>query len=707
MVAPNQSVGRETAYSHVDGYVATRSATGTKTDTPLLETPASISVVTRSQIEAQEAQSTKQALRYTAGVAGDNRGNFAGYDIMYMRGFILDQYLDGMKLQGATAQFTPQPEIYGMERIEVLRGPSVLFGQASPGGFVNLVSKRPSEIPLNEVVLQGGSYDRIQGGFDSTGKLDKNGEFLYRITGFAKDANNQVNFVKDQRYYIAPSLTWRPDKDTSWTILANYQKDPSVGYYNFVPFNGSLGPNPIGRIPTSFYAGDPNFNRNERTSSSVTSLFEHDFSDVFKVRQNTRYLETTGTLNQVLPLGLGNSIFQNGDFDTLSRYAQGVKERLGALTSDTQGEFNIHTGPLSHKVLVGLDVQNTQFNQQFAQSAQLTGSPLSAPDISLFNPTYGFNILNPLDDPTSLSNDRTRQSLQQAGVYAQDQMKIGGLSIVGGLRYDVARSNTDTFNVIASAADAVRQTDRATTGRIGAIYEFESGVAPYATYATSFTPNVGLTSDFDPLKPTTGTLYEAGVKYQPRGSKILIQASVFDLTQQNVPSIDPLNTTFRTQIGEVHSKGFEIEGKASVTDRLDIMGAFSYTDATVTRSLDTDLGKRPTWIPQYIASLWADYTFRDGPLNGFGAALGVRYMGQTWGDKENVLLDVPQYTLIDAALHYELENLDPRLKGAKLSINATNLFDRIYVSQCIAQAFDNACVYGLRRQVLASLRYRW
>jgi iron complex outermembrane recepter protein len=271
----------------------------------------------------------------------------------------------------------------------------------------------------------------------------------------------------------------------------------------------------------------------------------------------------------------------------------------------------------------------------------------------------------------------------------------------------VARSNTDTFDVIRSLPDAVRQTDRATTGRIGAIYEFESGVAPYATYATSFTPNVGITSLLDPLKPTTGTLYEAGVKYQPRGSKILIQASVFDLTQQNVLSIDPVDPTFRNQIGEVHSKGFEIEGKASVTNRLDIMGAFSYTDATVTRSIDTDLGKRPTWIPQYIASLWADYTFRDGPLNGFGAALGVRYMGQTWGDKENSILDVPQYTLIDAALHYELENLDPRLKGAKLSINATNLFDRIYVSQCTVQQFDNACVYGLRRQVLASLRYRW
>jgi iron complex outermembrane receptor protein len=699
---------RETAFGPVSGYVATRSATGTKTDTPLIETPQSISVVTRDQIEAQEANSAKQALRYTAGIAGESRSNFGGYDIMYSRGFILDQYLDGMRLQGASGQFPPQPELYGMERVEVLRGPaSMLFGQSSPGGLVNLVTKRPSEIPFNELLIQGGSYDRIQGGFDSTGKLDKNGEFLYRITGFAKDADNQVNFVKDQRYYIAPSLTWRPDKDTSWTVLANYQKDPSVGYYNFVPYNGSLGPNPLGRIPTSFYAGDPNFNRAERTSYGITSLFEHDFSDVFKVRQNLRYLETTGTLNQVFPLFLANNIFGNGDFDTLSRFAQSTRERLGAFTSDTQGEFNLTTGPFAHKVLVGVDNQNTVYNQHFAQSAQFAGSPFSAPDISVFNPTYGFAILNPFDDPTSLINDQTHQTLRQTGVYGQDQMKVGGLTIVGGLRYDVANSNTDTFDLVASANGVIRQTDHATTGRIGAIYEFESGVAPYATYATSFTPNVGTTTAFAPLKPTTGELYEAGVKYQPPGYNIFIQASVFDLTQENVLTIDPVDPTVRSQIGAVHSQGFEIEGKASLSKRLDIIASYTHVEATVTRSVDIDLGKRPTWIPQDIGAIWADYTFREGPLNGFGAALGVRYTGQTWGDKGNALLDVPSFTLVDAALHYELGNLDPRLKGARLSVNATNLFDRIYVSQCTVQAFDNACVYGLRRQVLASLRYRW
>jgi iron complex outermembrane receptor protein len=704
---------RETAYGHVDGYVATRSATGTKTDTPLIETPQSISVVTRDQIEAQGAQSIKQALGYTAGVASESRSNFGGYDIMYGRGFILDQYLDGMKLQGATAQFTPQPELYGLERIEVLRGPaSMLFGQASPGGLVNMVSKRPSDIPFNEAFIQGGSYDRIQGGFDSTGKIDKDGQFLYRITGFAKDADNQVDFVREQRLYIAPSLTWRPDKDTSWTVMLNYQKDPSVGYYNFVPFNGSLGFNPNGKIPTNFYAGDPNFNTDERTQYSITSLFEHRFNDVFMFRQNMRYMDTTGELKQVFPLALystGNPAATNQDYGTLSRYAQGINERISAFSSDTQGEFDFQTGVVDHKVLVGVDNQSKLYTQANARSAQSFGSALSAPDLTVFNPTYGYQILNPLDDPSAAFQDRTHQTLQQNGVYAQDQMKLGRLTVVGGLRYDIAQSTTGTSQLGTfelGSLSTVRQDDHATTGRIGAIYEFDSGVAPYVTYATSFDPTAGVDANNQPLRPTTGELYEGGIKFQPKGSKIFVQASVFDLTEQNVLSFDAISQT-SSQIGEVRSQGFEIEGNASLTDRLDLIASYTHVDPKVTRSTDIDLGKVPTWVPRDIGAIWADYTFHDGALNGFGIGAGVRYTGQTWGDTGNTLLDVPAYTLVDAALHYDLVNLDPRLKGMRLSVNATNLFDKIYVSQCTVQLLDNACVYGLRRQVLASLRYRW
>jgi iron complex outermembrane recepter protein len=715
--APSASAARETAYSHVPGYVANRSATGTKTDTRLMETPQSISIVTRDQIEAQEANSAKQALRYTAGVAGESRSNFGGFDVMYGRGFILDQYWDGMRLPGSAGFFPPQPEIYGIERVELLRGPaSVLFGQGSLGGIVNMVSKRPSEIPFNEATIQGGSYGRIQGGFDSTGKLDKDGEFLYRITGFAKDANNQVDFVKDQRYYISPALTWRPTKQTNWTVKFDYQNDPAVGYYNFIPLLGSLTPNPaVGQIPTSFYSGDPSFNTIKRTTYAATSLFEHEFSDVFKVRQNTRYSDTTGALNQVFPLGLDGNIFGafgSTDFDTLHRYAQATNERITSLTTDTNGEFKFGTGPLDHRVLVGVDTQNILYKQAQARSnlnvvcfIGLPCSPNAPPDISLSNPTYGYNILNPLDDPNSFENGRIHQTAQQTGVYFQDQIKLGGLSIVGGARYDVAQSNTNTLDFVLATNDTALQRDSATTGRIGAIYEFDSGVAPYVVYATSFNPTLGVNALGNPLRPTTGELFEGGVKYQPKGTRIFLQASYFDLTQQNVLTVDPF-TNVRSQIGEVHSRGFEFEGKASINESLDVIASFTHIDPVVTKSLDVDLGKVPTWIPRTIAAIWGDYTIRGGSFDGLGFALGVRHTGETFGDAANLIV-VPAFTLVDAAVHYDMAGLDPRLKGARLSINATNLFDKVYVSQCTAQALDNACNYGLRRQVLASLRYRW
>lgn len=711
------AVAPETAFSHVSGYVATRSATGTKTDTPLIETPQSISIVTRDQIEAQNADSAKQALRYTAGVAGENRGNFGGFDIMYSRGFILDQYLDGMRLPGSSAIFAPQPEMFGIERVELLRGPSsFLFGQGSLAGLVNMVSKRPSEISSNEVVLQGGSYDRIQGGFDSTGKLDKNGELLYRITGFAKDADNQVKFAKEQRYYISPALTWRPDKDTTWTVKFDYQKDPSVGYYNFVPYNGSLGPNPaVGKLPTSFYAGDPNFNTLRREQISGTSLFEHRFDNGFTVRQNLRYMQINGTFGQVLPLGL-DANFGGSSYDTLYRYTQATRERIDALTTDTQGEYKFDTGLLKHRVLFGVDTQTSLYKQSQAQTASdgtcdvlgITGSPFcstaGAPNLSLSNPIYGYQIANPFNDPSQFSNDGIRQTLQQTGIYGQDQIKIGRLSVVGSLRYDMASGHTDTADYLFGGGTSTKQNDRATTGRVGVIYNFDNGVAPFATYATSFTPNLGVSSVTQAaLAPTTGELYEAGVKYQPAWFKGFFQASVFDLTQQNV--VNRIGNSV-SQTGEVHSQGFEIEGKASLTDNLDIIASYTHVNPKVTRSLDTDLGKRPTWIPNDVGAIWADYTFRSGSLNGFGMAMGVRYTGQTWGDKENLTLNVPSYTLFDAALHYELGSLNPQWKGARLSVNATNLFDKVYVSQCTVQ-FDNNCVYGLRRQVLATLRYRW
>ena len=679
----------ETGSGPVKGYVATRSDTAMKTDTPIIETPQSIEVVPRDQLDAQQVWTAKEALRYSAGVVSDSRSNFGLYDIMYNRGFIVDRYLDGMKLQGNTGFVTPQIDLYGMERVELLRGPaSVMFGQGSPGGLVNMVSKRPLDQPFGEIQLQGGSYDRFQGAFDVGGRVDPDGKYLWRLTGDTRDAGNQVQFIESEHKFIAPAFTWHPNPDTTLTILANYQVDPKGGLYNFVPSVGSVIANPNGQIPTRFYAGDPSWNLIDRTQYGAGYLFEQNIGPVFTFRQGVRYLETSGSLNQVLPLTGG----LESDNATLDRYVQQDGERISSYTMDNNLQAKFATGPVEHTMLFGVDYQQTLWTQLLAQD--FTSS------INIYNPAYYQPIaLSPFADYMS-----THQKQEQTGVYVQEQAKFGNLILVGAGRRDHAHSDTlfgDTYTANGTVGNT-EQNDYATTGRVGMVYLLDGGWAPYALHATSFNPTPGTEFGGTPFKPTTGTLNEGGVRYSPAGLNLMITASYFDIVEQNVLTPDPVHLGFLTQTGQIRSNGWEVEARASVTNRLDLIGSYTYINAKVTQSNDVDLGKVPLWIPRNMASGWVDYTFRDGPLDGLGFAVGERYVGYTYGDPANTEL-VPAYTLTDAALHYDLATWGPELKGYRFTVNATNLFDKVYVSECST----TNCLYGLRRQVLATLRYRW
>ncbi len=278
----------ESAWGHVEGYVATRSGTGTKTDTPLVETPAAISVVTQDQIQAQGAQSISQAVRYVPGVTAEQAGADMRFNNIYVRGFLADQYLDGMKLFNLGFAY-PIIEPYNLERVEVLHGPaSVLYGQASPGGLLDMVSKRPTEDPYHEMFLSTGSYGRIQGGVDLSGPIDQNKEWLYRFTASGFDVGSQVDFTRYERVSIAPSLTWRPDNDTTITFLGTYQNDPKAGFYNTLPAKGygTLSPLANGQfIPTSFYPGVPSQDQMSRELGQIGYVAEHHFDNVWTVRQ--------------------------------------------------------------------------------------------------------------------------------------------------------------------------------------------------------------------------------------------------------------------------------------------------------------------------------------------------------------------------------------------------------------------------------------
>lgn len=675
----------ETAWGRVDGYVATRSGSGTKTDAPLIETPQAISVVTQDQVQAQAAQSISQAIRYTSGVVGERNGADGRFDNVYIRGFLADQYLDSLRLERSSGFAYSLVDPFNLERIEVLHGPaSVLYGQASPGGLVNMVSKRPTTEPYQEMFISTGSYGRIQSGVDVSGPLDKNKELLYRLTASGFDVGSQVDHTSYQRVSIAPSLTWRPTNDTTITFLGTYQKDPKAGFYNqLLPGGiGTVFPTVNGRIPTSFYLGEPGYDKMRRDYGSVGYLLEHRFDSTWTVRQNLRYTDNKTYIQGVYP--------QSGqaDITNIGRDAFSSAETLRSFAIDNQVEAKFATGPLQHTALFGVDYRTG--------TSEATGGYLAdVGSINALSPVYGIAVAPLAFDGSA------RQTFDQVGVYAQDQIKFDRWVALLGIRHDRADTRTtSTFD--GTTFSTIPTSDEATTKRGALLYKFDNGVAPYIQYTESFQPIVGTSNrTLNPYAPTTGQQKEVGIKYQPN-EKTLLTFAAFDLRQQNVLMQDPTDPLNQVQSGEIRSRGIEIEAKAEINRNLTLLGAYTYLDLVNTKSDPSVLGKRPTGIPRNSASLWADYTFRGGALDGFGLAGGVRYFGETAGDGANTY-QVPGVTLFDAALHYDLAGLGPQFKGFKFQLNATNLFDKTYVRYCQ----DPGCYYGLRRDVIATLRYRW
>nr|WP_249780703.1 TonB-dependent siderophore receptor [Bradyrhizobium sp. dw_78] len=684
----------ESAWGHVDGYVASQSATGTKTDTPLVETPAAISVVTQDQIQAQAAQNIPQAVRYTSGTRGEVAGADGRFDYVYVRGFQADLYLDGMKLF-TTGFSSPIVEPFNLERIEVLHGPaSVLYGQASPGGVVDMVSKRPTEDPYHEMFLSTGSYGRIQGGVDLSGPIDKDKQWLYRFTASGFDVGSQVDFTRYERVSIAPSLTWRPDTDTTVTFLGTYQNDPKAGFYNQLPSKGygTLFPLANGQfIPTSFYPGSPGSDQMSRELGQVGYLAEHRFDNVWTVRQNLRYSDISSEISTIYPTGTSPT-----DPNSLARAGFFENDKLRTFDIDNQAEAKFATGPFSHTVLFGVDYQTGTFS--YGAGSPPPGS--TVPPISVVDPNY--NIPIPL--VTSSTNN---QSFNQVGLYAQDQIKLDHWVALLGVRWDDADSSSQTQAFATGATTTTHQSNQATTKRGALLYKFDNGIAPYIQYTESFQPQTtGVAYGGGLFRPTTGQQEEAGIKYQPN-AKSLYTIAAFNLLQQNVltPDPDPTHVNDSVQTGEIRSRGIEVEGKTEIDRSLSLLASYTYLDDVVTRSnTPYETGRRYIGMPMNSASLWADYTFHGGKLDGFGIGGGVRYLGDTPGNLAGpTVLDVPAVTLFDAAVHYDFSALGPQFKGYTLQLNASNLFDKTYVALCQ----DNGCYYGLRRQVMATLRYKW
>jgi iron complex outermembrane recepter protein len=682
----------ERADGHVDGYVAKLTGTGSKTSTPIRELPQTINVITADQIRDQGAQSVSQALRYTSGVLSETFGAVSQFDTYtQIRGFQADFFLDGQRLPNGVASTgwaSSVIEPFGLERIEVLKGPaSALYGQAVPGGLINMISKRPTETPIGEIQLQTGSFERKQAAIDIGGPVDKDKKLLYRFVAVGRNADTQVDFIQNNRAYIAPSFTWRPDLGTSLTVLGSYQAEwgGRTGF-NYVPTSGTLLPNPFGRIPFSRYLGEPTFDTFDRQQAAIGYLFEHRFDNVFTVRQNLRYFESDVDLR-----ALNRSGELLADQRTLNRFAFGIDAGAKALTIDNHLEADFRIGPFTHVALFGIDYRKEDNRYNVGRVA--------APPIDVWNPVYGLPINNPGTTNFQISNSQE----DLVGIYAQDQIKLANWVFTIGGRWDDAKSTSFTKTIFTPSATPLKQDPQAFTGRVGLNYLFDNGLTPYISYATSFRPTPGTSFAGVPFKPTTGEQVEGGLKYQPPGFNTLMTLALFDITQQNRLVADPVNLGSSIQIGEARVRGVEVESRTEITKGLNLIASYAHLDHEVTkRSVPAEIGRKLPQTPSDQGSLWAFYEFQSGPLWGFGFGGGVRYVGETY-DLTNARI-TPGYDLYDAAIKYDFGKMNPQLKGAVLSVNAFNLFDKYYLSQC---TFGQGCTLGFRRSVLATLSYRW
>ncbi|AVO56522.1 TonB-dependent siderophore receptor [Pseudomonas chlororaphis] len=687
------------ALGSMEGYNATHSQIATKTSTALLETSQSVSVVTREQMDDQGSQTVSQTMRYTPGVLTNPYGATHRYDYVAMRGFndgsVDNIYLDGLKSMGDSGTYsTMQVDPYFLERVDILKGPSsVLYGRSSPGGLVALTSKKPLFEPYHQIQATVGTQGQRGMGFDFSGPVDDDKRIAYRLTGLADRSDTQFDHNKEKRYALAPTLSIDFTDDTSLTLQAYLQHDPDGGYHSGMPADGALHQRNGQRISENFFEGEPGIDRYKRDQQSFGYQFEHRFNDVFTARQNFRYLDSKVKLDQIY--GYGWTTPTNNE---LNRYYTGGDEKLHAFIVDNMLQAEFLTGATKHTVLMGADYQRRKTVVDWTSG--------SVAPINAFDPVYGNSAITYYDPVSYL------RRLEQTGVYLQDLIEMDQWRFSLGLRQDWVETSDENRLAEASRPVGTEINDKRTklTGRAGALYLFDNGLAPYISYSESFNPNSYADSAGNPLAPTDGTQWELGLKYQPPGTDDLYTASLFRIDQENLATKLPQENFYRA-VGAVRSQGLELEAHLQLNDNLKVLGSYTFTDIEYSKSMISTLstatdiienkGNSPTQAPRHMASLWADYKFDSGSLDGLRLGGGVRYVGYSWADAENTM-KVPSYTLFDASIGYDLGKVG--LKGVDVRLNANNLTNESYIASCASLSF---CYMGEERNVAATVSYQF
>ncbi len=679
--AAGNGAAEATGIGPVNGYVAKNTTTGSKIATPIIDIPQSVSVIGRQELDDRGVTNKiDEALRYTPGVTTQPYGNDPDTDWFFIRGFDATQtgvFMDNLPLFSyGFGGFQIDP--FMLERVEVLKGPSsVLVGGANPGGIVNLVRKRPTDDPLYYTEIGINSNGNAFTGFDFSDKLGTSDTMTYRLTGKVAGGDNYSDFSKDLRGFIMPQLTIEPDATTSVNVWAYAGGLDQVHTGNgFFPYVGTVVDAPFGKIKRDAFYGEPDIDSGVYAQQMVGYDISHEFDNGWKLSQSFRYGHLYKHEEGPYLFGYVGGVPTAPNYQ-LNRIGFEGRSKVDTVTIDNHAETEFEAAGTTHNLMVGLDYKYYRLDDW---QACCGATPISATQ-----PVYGA----PQGANFVYADDIVTQ--QQVGVYAQDQIRFGnGWLVTLNGRYDYVDTDSD-----AVRGTTYRSYDTAWSGRAGLAYEFANGVTPYVSDSTFFNPLVG-TAASGPLEPEEGRQVEAGVKYEPTFFDGLITASVFDIKKRNNAVSSTLNVI--TQLGEVESRGAELEAQVNLDDNWKLLGSLSYTDMEVTENGQNPalIGNSLYIVPKFAGSMWLDYTVTSGNFEGMSFGAGVRHQGWSWADEANTF-KVPAATIFDAAIRYEKENWTA-------SLNVANLFDKEYVASCKDLT---GCGYGDARTITFKLSKKW
>lgn len=666
----------ESADGPVNGLAATRVSTSTGKDESILKSIQSVTIVGQQEIQSIAASNLMDAMNYSAGI--NTSDGFDRTSEYYMlRGFLgIGSYRNGLKYH--VNGYNGQQELYGLDRLEVVKGPaSVLSGTLPPGGTLNAISKKPFFDNAYEVNAEVGNFNRKQISTDLNHKV--NDDIAVRLIGVYRDSDTFVDFVPDDRSYIAPSLTWQPNSDTKVTLNADYQHDLN-SYIYALPVEGTLYPTENGKIDVGFNQGVKGFDKYENHRYTLGYDIEHQINPDLDIKHSLQYMNAEIDFHYA-----SYDDLVDGSKTLYTRSAQDRLDKSEQLAGNLVASYNWQPSDnIKNVTLFGIDyAKQNHSTERYA---------LTASNLDFFNPDHSQDTVGSERTPYDWS--WTTDS-KQTGIFVQNQATINDKWVgVLGIRHDKATLIDGKFFF----PDQTQGGDySATTGRAGLVYLMDNGIAPYASINQSFEIVEGSDRNGKLFKPTEGIQFEVGARYQPEGSDTLLTGSLYRIDQTNVLVTDPKDDNFQIQRGKVRSQGLELEAKTKIGDNANLIAAYAYTDARTIEASPLspeDQGLRTENVPYNKFSLWGDYRFTDFGLPELKIGSGIRYTGSSLGMSDGSLIN-PSYTLVDAMASYEVND------NWLLSLNVKNLLDEEYV----VCSYD--CFYGEPRNIVGKVTYKW